>query len=247
MKTTKEIAMELYPVETDPNGYDQNLGKREAFILGTRHPSTSNVVSEEAIKTEWDKRSNYIKSSKFVNTEVIFNFFKPYISTQPKQPVVSEEEMRSRIIDTWKELGCVHIEREEELAKLLSSVSLSTQPKQVPTEQKEAEFKCQCCGCKINSGEHSVFGCCDTCYETSKQQHLPPPSPKQVPSEEQGKAIKLLSSVAKSIADESLIDDDVTGGSIPEPEKSWVTKIYQSIDLLESLYPNVEQQGEEKK
>ena len=47
--------------------------------------------------------------------------------------------------------------------------------------------------------------------------------------------IKKLEILGKDICDESLIDDDVSGGYMPQPEGGWTENIWSIIDDLEKL------------
>jgi len=60
------------------------------------------------------------------------------------------------------------------------------------------------------------------------------------PVSENKESIKRLSKLAKAISDECTIDDDVTGGYMEDPEKSWVTELYEIIDKMESSSPVVD-------
>jgi hypothetical protein len=47
------------------------------------------------------------------------------------------------------------------------------------------------------------------------------------------KALKKLQKVAEELHEENLVDDDFTGGHVPEPEGKWLGELYEAIDILE--------------
>lgn len=109
-------------------------------------------MTTEQIKTEWEKRCDYIKSSKNVNTDEIYNFFIEKIEQlqfELKAADSVNEQLQAKIDELEKANTNLEMQKAEvELEnKDIKSILIKMSDKVVYTEQDRKdfwEFECEC-------------------------------------------------------------------------------------------------------